>query len=64
VLVTTQDPMMIRSWGLSSTFNAMPVLRCSPLCRGNHAGTGFGGADDALMPAARMPSFPNVVNTR
>jgi hypothetical protein len=27
-LVTTQAPMMIRSCGLSSTFNAMSGLRC------------------------------------
>jgi hypothetical protein len=28
VLVTTQEPMMIRSFGFSSTFNAIPVLLC------------------------------------
>jgi hypothetical protein len=28
--VITQDPMMIRSCGLSSTFSAMPVLHCRP----------------------------------
>jgi hypothetical protein len=34
--VITQDPMMIRSCGLSSTFKAMPVLRL-PFDAGHHS---------------------------
>jgi hypothetical protein len=45
--------MMIRSFGLSSTFRAMPVLHYRLLCRPSlqriQMTIGFGRADDALM---------------
>jgi hypothetical protein len=50
----TQLPMMMRSFGLSSTFRAMPVLRCRLVCRPSlqrmRPSIGGGGFNDALLP--------------
>jgi hypothetical protein len=68
VLVITQAPMMIRSFGLSSTFKAMPGLRCrsgASLPRAKPGlSVGFGSRlrhADAFEPTESQ-SFPIVVN--
>jgi hypothetical protein len=49
---------MIRSRGLSSTFRAMPVLRCCLLGERIRTSIGFGRAGNALMLFSRYKRNP------